>query len=144
MDENEIRQKVIERYQVEYQDWQNIAVTEIVVSSLSGYLAVVRATENGEKTEGELCHIASTGKVTPFATTEELARHLGRQIDQTWYEKILSKQGISGIVTLVLLVTLCVLAFKRDEISSQVIQILGGAFLAAIGFFFGTAGRTTG
>jgi hypothetical protein len=140
MDENEIREKVIERYKVEYPSWKDIRATEIVVSSLSGYLAVVRAVEDGKPTEGEICHITPLGKVTPFATTEELARHLGHQIDQSWYEKLLSQQGISGVVTLVLLATLCVLAFKKNEGNGPIIQILGGAFLAAVGFFFGSAG----
>jgi hypothetical protein len=128
---------------IEYPSWTDIRVTEVGVSSLSGYLAVVRAKESGQDTEGEICHISLHGKVTPFATTEELARHLGHQIDQPWYEKILSRQGISGIVTIVLLMTLCVLAFKKNEVNDQVIQILGGAFLAAVGFFFGTAGNRT-
>jgi hypothetical protein len=140
MDEDQIREKVIQRYKLEYPTWTDIRATEIVVSSLSGYLAVVRAIEDSKATEGEICHISPQGKVTPFATTEELARHLGHQIDQPWYGKVFSKQGISGIVTLVLLVTLCLLAFKKDEVNEQVIQILGGAFLAAVGFFFGTSG----
>ena len=142
MEEDQIREKVIERYKIEYPTWTNIRATEIVLSSLSGYLAVVRAIENGAPTEGEICHITPQGKVTPFATTEELARHLGHQIDQPWYDKLFSKQGISGIVTIVLLVTLCILAFKKNEVNDQVIQILGGAFLAAVGFFFGTAGKS--
>jgi hypothetical protein len=139
MDENQIRQHVIERYKIEYPPWTDIRATEIVASSLSGYLAVVRAIEDGKPTEGEICHITPQGKVTPFATTEELARHLKQQIDQRWYEKLFSQQGISGVVTLVLLITLCVLAFKSQG-NGPVIQILGGAFLAAVGFFFGSAG----
>jgi hypothetical protein len=143
MNEDEIRKRVIARYAVEYPDWQDIRVTEIVVSSLSGYLAVVRANEKGVSTEGEICHVSEQGKVIPFSTTEELARHLGRQLDQTWYDKLFSKSGVAAIVTVVLLITLCILSFKKDEVNQQVIQILGGAFVAAVGFFFGSATNRT-
>jgi len=68
MDEDKIREKVKQRYMIEYPPWTDIRVTEVVVSSLSGYLAVVRAKENGQDTEGEICHISLQGKVTPFAT----------------------------------------------------------------------------
>ena len=140
MNEDQIREKVIQHYKIEYPTWTDIRATEIVASSISGFLAVVRAIEDGKPMEGEICHITPQGKVTAFATTEELARHLGKKIDEPWYDKLFSKQGISGIVTIVLLITLCILAFKKTEVNDQVIQILGGAFLAAIGFFFGTAG----
>lgn len=136
---NELKAIVIKQYQDTYRNWKDIRVTETIKTTNEGSYFVVRATDNGVETEGEICYIDNTNKVTIFSTTEELIRFIDNKQNQKWYQQLFSKAGISAIVTLALLITLCILVFRPGKADQNVLQIIGGAFLAAVGFLFGTA-----
>ena len=137
-----IKEAVIKKYNDTYPQWTDIRITETIKSTDDGNYFVVRAKENNIETEGEICYIDNENKVTVFSTTEELIRFIDNRQNKKWYQQLFSKTGISAIVTLVLLVTLCVLVFRPGQSDPQVLQIIGGAFLAAIGFLFGTASNS--
>jgi hypothetical protein len=136
---NQITQTVLQKYKTTYPSWENVRLTETIRVDDNCYYLVVRATENGIETEGEICYIDTDLKVTVFATTEELIRFIENKINKKWHQKVFTKTGISFIVTLILLVTLCILVFRPNQSDPQVLQIIGGAFLAAVGFLFGTS-----
>jgi hypothetical protein len=111
-DIEDLKKIVTKEYQNTYRNWTNIRVTETIKSTNEGNYFVVRATVNGTDTEGEICYINNANKVTIFSTTEELVRFIDSKQNQKWYLHLFSKTGISAIVTLVLLITLCILVFR--------------------------------
>ncbi|WP_439481930.1 hypothetical protein [Cyclobacterium plantarum] len=135
---NEIKGNVINEYICRYPNWTDIRVTEYIKNSDDGYYLVVKAKENEIETEGEICFVDNDKKVRIFSTIEELINFIGDRQSKKWYLQLFTKTGVSAIVTLVLLVTLCILVFKPGQADQQVLQFIGGAFLAAIGFLFGT------
>lgn len=135
---DQIKEIVIKEYGARYSQWSNIKVTELIKNSDDGYYLVVKAKENDIETEGEICFVDNDNKVRIFSTTEELINFIGDRQNKKWYQQLFTKTGISAIVTLVLLATLCILVFRPGQADQAVLQIIGGAFLAAIGFLFGT------
>lgn len=138
--EEQIRQRIIAEYERKEYGWTDIRVTKLTGPLAGGArLAVVKAKqEDGHPTEGEICMVTSQNEVVIFSSTEDLAREIMPRVKADWFDRVFSKQCISGVVTLVLLLVLCVLAFVPNHLSPTVVQSLTGAFGAAIGFFFGT------
>lgn len=135
---SEIKENVVREYNLRYPMWTDIKVTESIKNSDDGHYLVVKAKENNIDTEGEICFVDNYKKVRIFSTIEELINFIGDRQNRKWYLQMFTKTGISAIVTLVLLVTLCILVFKPGQADKEVLQFIGGAFLAAIGFLFGT------
>lgn len=136
--ENEIVQIVLEEYQKTYRSWKDIRIVESFRFDL-GWFLVVKARVGSEEIEGEICFVDNSLKVTIYATTQELLRDIKLKIDRKWWQKIFTKKGIALVVILILSITLSVLAFKPVEADATIIQILGGAFLTAAGFLFGSS-----
>lgn len=135
---SEIKENVVREYNLRYPMWTDIKVTESIKNSDDGHYLVVKAKENNIDTEGEICFVDNYKKVRIFSMIEELINFIGDRQNRKWYLQMFTKTGISAIVTLVLLVTLCILVFKPGQADKEVLQFIGGAFLAAIGFLFGT------
>lgn len=134
----EIQQTVIQEYKKTYRNWKDIRIVEYFKYD-EGFFLVIKATEDTEEIEGEICFIDKNLKVTIYATTAELLRAIKSKLDIKWWQKVFTKKGIALIVILILSITLSVLAFKPVQADDRIIQILGGAFLTAAGFLFGSS-----
>jgi hypothetical protein len=131
---------VIAAFKLKYPKDADVQVGEIVWNTFAGNLAVIISKEDGRPSE-EVCYVSPDGKVTLFETTNELARFLESRLNRGRMDKLFSKGGVSAVVTIILLVTLCALAFFPEKINQQVVAFLGAAFAAAVGFLFGCTGQ---
>lgn len=137
MDNVEILDAVTREYLKNY-SWSKIEITEYI-PCYAGFFLVVEGYEKGKCVDTEICFCSHDLKVSIFSTTEELLRELNRRLKPRWSELLFTKVGLSFLVIMLSLVTLCILVFIPTKPNDQIIQLIGGALIAAIGFLFGSS-----
>ena len=121
-----------------YKSWTDVEITEWCYCD-DGFFLVVCGKEKDKWREGEICFCSKSMKVTIFSTTEELLRQLDRKLNPEAPKLLFTKMGLSILIILLSLVTLCVLVFLPSKPNDQIVQLIGGALLAAVGFLFGSS-----
>src|SRR4051794_35737653 len=107
----EVRECVTAEYAKRYPAWTGLDVTEVVMDTFGGHLAVTRAkTETGTDNE-EVCFVYPEGTVRIFYTTEELARFLEQKAKTPLFERLFTRPVLSGIIFAFLLVAVFVIGF---------------------------------
>lgn len=142
MDVRETRELVTSEYKARYPKWTDISVTEVVLDTFGGNLAVVRAiTESGAENE-EVCFAYPERTVRIFSTTEELARFLELKAKAPILERVFTRPVLSGMVLVGLLLGVFALGW-RGGFDPQALAILGSVLGLAAGYFFGTSPRAS-
>ncbi len=137
MTKQEIEVAVRAAYKKEY-GWE-VQVTEVVLDTFGGHIAVTRATTQKGNPNEELCFIYPEGGVRIFRSTEELARFLEQKARAPLLERIFYRPTFAGIVFLILLVVVIVVGFfGKGRFLPEALTLLGGILGSAAGFFFGT------
>ena len=139
MNREEIEAAVKDKYVVQYPGWTNIRVTEVVLDTFDGNLAVVNATDGNAHQVEEICFVYSKDVIVLFETTAELARYLEQKAKTPFLERFFSRPILSGVVLLALLVGLFVIGCLDHKFDEKVLAILGGVVVAVTGFYFGSS-----
>ncbi len=138
MDVAAYRDLVIPVIKSRYPDLQNPEVTDIAENLFSGTIVVVRS--DNMVAHEEIIFVTPSHQVKVFSTTEELAHFLQRQCNRTWFDKILSKPVLSGVVFFGLLVVLSGIGLTSENpLKQNVVATLGTVVSLAAGYFFGTS-----
>src|SRR5208337_97611 len=133
----EIRDIVTAEYTKRYPHWTGIHVTEVVMDTFGGHLAVTRAkTETGVDNE-EVCFVYPEGSVRIFYSTEELARFLEQKAKTSTLERMFTRPVLSGVIFAFLLVAVFIVGFQTN-FRAEALSILGSVVGVAAGFFFGS------
>ncbi|SRR6266404_4410648 len=141
MDIKQIRELVTKEYEVRYPKWTDVIVTDVVLDTFGGNLAVVRATTEAGTENEEVCFAYPEGTVRIFSTTEELARFLELKAKAPLLERLFTRPVLSGIVLLLLLVLIFIIGFV-GTFNAQALAILGSVIGLAAGYFFGSSTKT--
>jgi uncharacterized membrane protein len=136
MNKEEIKKWVVKEYSVRYPDWKEVRVTDIVLDTFGGHIAVVRSATDSE----EMCFIYPEGTVRIFGSTEELVHFLEDKAKAPWLERLFTRPVISGIVFVILLVAIFCIGFSTN-FRTESLAILGSVVGVAAGFFFGAGKR---
>ena len=135
MNEKTIKDLVTTLYKDYYDVETQVKVTEIVFDTYGGHLAVVRGKDNNNTPLDEICFISQSGDIKIFSTTEELVRFLEHQTKLTLFDKIFTKNTMSGLVLFLLLVGVFLIGITKD-FNQQALTIIGSITGMAAGYFF--------
>jgi hypothetical protein len=135
MNEKTIKDLVTSLYKDYYDVETQVKVTEIVFDTYGGHLAVVRGKDNNNIPLDEICFILQSGDIKIFSTTEELVRFLEHQTKLTFFDKIFTKNTMSGLVLFLLLVGVFLIGITKD-FNQQALTIIGSITGMAAGYFF--------
>lgn len=140
------RQETVEAvtvyYTTLYPKWTNILVTEVVLDTFGGNIAVVRATDEKGHDNEEMCFSYPERTVRHFTTTEELARFLEAKAKAGPLERVFTRPILSGIIFLVLLIFVFIIGFWHENYSPESLAILGSVVGLAAGYFFSSNPKT--
>ena len=135
MNEKTIKDLVTALYKDYYDVETQVKVTEIVFDTYGGHLAVVRGKDNNNTPLDEICFISQSGDIKIFSTTEELVRFLEHQTKLTLFDKIFTKNTMSGLVLFLLLVGVFLIGVTKN-FNQQALTIIGSITGMAAGYFF--------
>jgi uncharacterized membrane protein len=137
MNRNEVIDIVLPEYAKIYPLWTDVQVTEVVLDTFGGNLAVVRGLlENGHENE-EICFVYPEGTVKIFRSTEELATFLEQKAKASFLERFFTRPILSGVIFAFLLVAVFIIGFT-SSFKPEALSILGSVVGVAAGFFFGS------
>src|ERR1700730_18516498 len=79
-------------------------------------------------------------RLTRFDNAKELARAVGKNTTLLEYvENAFASTGVSGVIALIITVTICFLVFTPDQKNSDILKTLELALTTILGFYFGSA-----
>jgi hypothetical protein len=137
MTRNDVKQAAIKHYKERYPEMLEVTATEVIMDSLDGHLAVIRARAPSGEKESEITLVYPDGHVTLFTDTEELARHIDRVSRIALIDRISNRSNVAGLVLIVSLIGVFAVGhttyFRPDALA-----IIGSLVGAAAGYFFAT------
>lgn len=135
MNEKTIKDLIIALYKDYYDVETQVKVTEIVFDTYGGHLAVVRGKDSNNEPLDEICFISQVGEIKIFSTTEELVRFLEHQTKLSFFDKIFTRNTMSGLVLFLLLIGVFLIGVT-NSFNQQALTIIGSITGMAAGYFF--------
>lgn len=135
MNEDSIKNLIQALYKDHYGDETEVKITEIVFDTYGGHLAVVKGRDEKNDPLDEICFVSPNNNIRIFSTTEELIRFLEHQTKLTFFDKLFTRNTMSGLVLFLLLIGVFLIGFS-NSFNQQALTILGSITGMAAGYFF--------
>lgn len=132
MDEEKIRERALTNVKAKNPGLKKFRVDAVVEDFLGGTLITVESVdEEGAKVE-DIVHVKD-GEMLLFNDVEEMAKVLRGQNRGSPLDRLLQIGGISGVVAVLTVATICYLAVTGKDVP----DVLSNAVGLVIGFYFG-------
>jgi hypothetical protein len=139
--EAEIRLRVVEEVKTYWQaaNFQRVEINDQNRDFLRGTLYFVSIFDAGGVEHENYVYVKGD-KLTRFDNAKELARAVGKNITVSEYlENLFASTGVSGVIAIIITITICFLAFTPITGNEDILKILGLSLTTILGFYFGTA-----
>ncbi len=143
MTEHDYEEEAIEAVKKAYPESTNWQIRSVLPGFYDGALVVVALWRDNDYRGQVNVYFDEGNRPTVFAMTEDLAKALGaRRPREKWeivLQYLLSVNGVSAIVAIIVTITICVMVLYRPNI--QIPDILANALTMILAFYFGTQAK---